>query len=216
MIDISQDTLLCLLVRAFLCGVILGLVYEVIRAFKMLCGVRYNDISPKKSSKAREILLFALTFVCDILFWLIAGLVSIILMYHTARGFFRGMTYLGLASGFLVYYLGPGRLMLKLNERIVKIVKSAVKKLLGLIYIPVRKIFCLAISLYHLTIGRIIGKIKEERKRRREARIAAAEAADTVTPEDNEGRESSLYALGKAVYKKQGRVSFGIREDDRA
>lgn len=216
MIDISQDTLLRLLVRAFLCGVALGLVYEVIRAFKMLCGVDYNYVARIPKRKIRAIFEFCLTFLCDIFFWLLAGIVSIILMYHTGQGFFRGMTYLGLASGFLLYYISLGRLMLKLNAKIVRFIKKVLRRLLRIVYIPIKKLIDLVISLYHLTIGKIIGKIKEEIKRRRDERRSAKESELQTAPEEVEGKESCVYALGKAVYRRQGRVSFGMREDDRA
>ena len=212
MIDISQDTLLRLLIRAFLCGVVLGLVYESIRAFKMLCGIRYDRGSRIKRGRVRAVFEYSVTFFCDVIFWLIAGATSIILMYHSAKGIFRGMTYLGLASGFLFYYLLFGRFMLKLNGKIIGFVRSSVKKAFRLISVPAKKIIRLAISLYHLTIGRLIGKIKEERKKRHEAEFAAVSENSTYE-EEHERKEDYAYALGNAGYKGQGRVSFGRKAE---
>ena len=100
MINLSQGERAIILLRSFLCGVALGVVYELIRAFKLLCGVETFDGERKKRRGASAFLSHAVTFVTDVLFWVGSGCVSILLTY-ACGGFFRGLIYIGIFGGFL-------------------------------------------------------------------------------------------------------------------
>lgn len=212
MIDIPQELLFSLLLKSLLCGGILGVFYDILRAIKMLLGVRYGECSEFSSLGGRAV-VFIVTFITDLVFWVTAGLLSIALIYSVGDGRFRGMTYIALALGFLVYYLTLGRLMLKVSAFLVKILKKAARRLIGLILAPIKLILRLIISLYHLTIGRIIGKIivavAASRQRRREAALVSI----AETSEEAGGKEDLDFADGKHRYSKEGRIDFGRRAD---
>ena len=212
MIDIPQELLLALILKSLLCGGLLGIYYELFRAIKMLFGVKYGEISEVSSFGGRAV-VFAVTFITDLIFWVTAGLLSIAIIYSVGGGRFRGLTYIALALGFLVYYLTVGRLMLKVSAFLVKILKKAARGLIRLALAPIKLILRLIISLYHLTIGRIIGKIKvavaASRQRRREAAVASI----AETSEEAGGKEDLDFANGKHRYSKEGRIDFGRRAD---
>ena len=121
------------------------------------------------------------------------------------------MTYACMAIGFVIYYFTLGRLILKLNSSIVSFSKKLLNKLVALMLLPVKKAVKGIIYLYHLTIGKIIGKIKEEwrlsRAKKRERAQEEFEALSDGVLSD--GKEDLVYVDGRTGYRKSGRVSFG-------
>lgn len=204
MIDLTQSELAIILLRSISWGAALGVIYELIRAVKLLFGV--EDFSGERRKKVGFFAFFshALTFMTDIAFWVGSGCVSILLTY-SCGGFFRGLIYVGLFGGFLTYYFTLGRLILGLNRKITGKIKKAVTVVAPRILKPVKFIFGRIILLYHLTIGRIIDKIIEGRKKRRSASIEV----DTLAEDAERGKEGFVYVDGKAGYRRDGRVSFG-------
>lgn len=205
MIDLPQGVLLALLIKSFLAGVALGVFYDFIRAFKMFFGVRYARPIVKRSV-AVSVLAYIVTFLTDILFWIVVGVTSILLMYGVGGGVFRGLTYLGLIVGALLYYFSIGRLVLKVSEAVVGFIKKAMRRVARILTKP----FILAgrglIFVYHLTIGRIVGKIKDKRAQKKKcAEIDVVEASAL----DDGGKGEFVYVDGKNGYKRDGRISFG-------
>lgn len=196
MIDLSQEQLASMLISSFLCGVLLGVVYEGIRFLKLLCTPQGKHLR-----LARSVILHILTFLTDLAFILLYALVAILLTYRISGGVFRGMVYIGMTSGFALYYFTIGKLTLKISRGLAKLIKKTVKMLLKLVYTPIRAIFLLIVKLYTLTIGKIIGKIICSIKQKREKRKATSSSAETP-PALVESREEK-------GYRKEGRISFG-------
>ena len=210
MIDLSQGELALLLVRSFTSGILLGLTYDLLRAFKMLLGVEYvGGNGNSKKNKAEKGLLFAVTFLTDLLFFTGAGCVAIFLAYADG-GFFRGMILLGMAIGFLLYYFTLGKIVLSVNAKIISLLKKTVRKLIPYLIKPLKTVCGRIIFLYHLTIGSIIDKIKSDIKNKdHEDKSACRERSDDGAAEC--GKEDFVYVNGKVGYRKEGRVSFGPR-----
>ena len=200
MIELSQRTVFELLLKAFLLGVFLGALYDGVRFFKMLCGVRYGKGSEEKLPRGKKAFLFVVTFFCDVAFWLIFSLSSLILLYNVSGGVFRFSIYPMMLSGLFVYYISLGRVMLFLSSRAVILIRKAISLVAGLLRVPLLIAGRFFIFLYHLTIGKIVGKIKEDRKKR-------AELSRIVT--ECEGEEESQNA--GSGYKREGRIDFGYR-----
>ena len=212
MIDLSQDVLLSLLLRALLSGAVLGGFYDCIRALKMLLGVRYgNEISQNALSIGRRVLVFCVTFFFDLVFWLAAALISVMLIYHVGGGIFRGMAYLGMAIGFTVYYFTLGRLVLYINERVTDLIKKTLRWAARLALIPIRALGRGIFFLYLLTIGKFIGKIKERMAIAKARRKEVKGEEDGVSSENEDacGKEEFVYVDGKTGYRKEGRIRFG-------
>ncbi len=208
MINFSQGELAELLFCSILCGAAFGGIYDVIRAFRMLCGVRY-DKCEEKCSTGRSVLIYTVTLITDLLFWVCAGCAAILLMYSSG-GVFRGMTFTGMMGGFLLYYFTLGRLILNLNRKLISFFKKLIWRFVILMRKPIKKTFGGIILLYHLTIGKIIDKIIEDRKEKREEKQNAEESEDEPCPVGC-GKEGFVYVDGKTGYRRDGRVSFGSR-----
>jgi hypothetical protein len=208
MIDLSQDVLVALLVRSLLCGGLLGVFYDLIRAVKMFLGVSYGE-KQVSLTLAGRVVIYVVTFVTDVIFWLTAGLVSIALLYGLGGGVFRGMTYLCLAAGFALYYVTVGRLVLKLERVVISLIKRILKKTVSLLLRPTKMALRWLIFLYHLTIGKIIGRIKEGMLVKRLDGLFLEDARGDVEP------SGSLSESLEKGYKKEGRVSFGGKKDIR-
>ena len=193
------------MIKSFLAGVALGVLYDIVRILKMLCGVRYSRTNVKGGA-AVKVVAYIVTFLTDVIFWITVGVVSILLMYGIGGGIFRGVTYVGLAFGMLIYHFSIGRLMLKVSEWTVAWLQRITRRALCVLIKPITLATRGIILLFHLTIGRIIGKIKEKNARRRD-RVKIEIGEETAS--DTDGKEEFVYVDGKNGYKRDGRISFG-------
>ncbi len=197
MLDISVESHLSLLLFSMLAGGVLGLAFEPVRFLKLSLWGR---------GLLRGCVRAVLTFLFDLLFMLAAGICGVLLIWSYAR-VFRGLTFLAMAAGFLLYRFLFGALFMKLHRFTVKLTRRVLRKLLQWLRIPLRRILSLLISLYHLTIGRFLGKIIEKIKTAREKR-GELQAADE-DPALPCGKEAFVYVDGKSGYRKEGRIRFG-------
>lgn len=207
MFDVAQSTIVKWFIWAFLDGVSLGVFYDIIRAFKMLCGISYFE-NGRTKAVFWGVIGHIITFFFDIFFFFVAGVVSLLLIYRMGGGIFRGFTYGGIILGFCLYHFTLGNLTLRMSHIIVNAVKIIVKKVIFLILFPLKKIFSLIFFLYRLTIGKIIGKIIREIKCRAVRKEVSPE--EEKSPPESEGREEEyVYVGSKKCYRKSGRISFG-------
>ena len=207
---LSEREVASLLLNAFLCGICLGGIYDLFRAVKMLFGVSYSDGKAENERSTAFIWSFFVTFICDVVFWLFAGVVSIILIY-AAGGFFRGSAYFGMVVGFLFYYFTLGRAVLALNKIVTAFLHRKFYKLAMFFRRRSSAMTRAIISLFPLTIGRIFDKIKDSTKSQevneREGEIEANKAS-----ESERGKEGFVDVERGKGYRREGRVSFGKRE----
>ena len=206
MIDLTQNQLAKLLLEGLLLGVALGVFYDCIRFFKCFFTVGV-DIERIRYRGVLGVAAYAFTFFTDVILMLLAALTSILLLY-SVDGVFRGMTYPAMAAGFLLYYHTVGRAVLKLSKMLVKALKRLIKRLFAIAIRPIRAIWRLIISVYHLTIGRFLGKIKERVKSAREKRARTEIEEQSAGDGQPCGKEDLVYVDGKAGYKREGRISF--------
>ena len=153
MIDLSQKELATLLLLAMALGAVLGVLYDCFRAIRAV-------FSSSRAGRGRRAISYAVTFLTDLVFWLTVGVSSVILLYGFCGGVFRGMVYLGIGAGFLLYSVSLGRVVRALLLLSVRLLKKGIGMLMRLIAIPLCALSRGIISLYHLTIGRFLGKIK--------------------------------------------------------
>ena len=209
MIDLSQQLLLGLLLHSLAAGALMGAIYDVIRFVKMLAGVEYGVYKKTSKFTLKNAVTSAVTFCSDVIFWLLFALCAISLTYTISGGIFRGLVYIGMLSGLCVYYFTLGKLTLKISSKISKVVKKTVRALIKIILIPLRAIFCIFVRLYRLTIGKIIGKIKEREKKRRQDRKSVSDAQSVAALPAGDGEEDINARL--SGYKKENRISFGYK-----
>ena len=200
MIDLSQRELAILLLLSMALGAVLGVLYDCLRALRAI-------FSSQKTGKGRRALSYAVTFVTDIAFWLTAGVSSVVLLYGFCGGVFRGMIYLGITMGFLLYSVSLGRVVRALLFLGIRLLKRGIGMLIHLLSVPIRALSRGIISLYHLTIGRFLGKIKGMMKKARAKE--PKQNGDIDADEKLEGREDFVYVGKQAGYAREGRIRFG-------
>ena len=146
MINLTQAQLTELISSSLLLGAILGVIYELFRFIKYTFSV---------NGRKGAVFSYILTFFCDFIFCLLFAFVAILQSYRISGGIFRGISYIGMLSGLLLYYFTLGKLTLKINRKFALFVRKTVQKILKLVSIPIRAIFSLIFKLYTLTIGKI-------------------------------------------------------------
>lgn len=142
---------------ALLVGAFLGVIFDIFRIFRILRATRYRYIPTQKKSTAfsktkqrlktlkqkfrisktvLEILLVALE---DILFFVIAALTVILLLFSVNSGMIRGLALFCVFSGFLLYNQTIGRLVMRFAEYIVFALRFLCRQILRLLY---KIVFC--------------------------------------------------------------------------
>lgn len=197
MIEWSQRELLYLLVRSVVCGVAVGVLYDILRTVRIFLS---------GDGKAWRVIGYAVTFIADFIVWSSFGVISILLIYKLIGGAFRGMVYVGMLVGAALYYYSISKLTLRITRFAVKILKKALCAVGRVIIFPFVMVFHGVFSLYRLTIGKIIGKIirrvREVKKSRRVEDVPASTDVEC-------GKEELVYVFGKAAYRRDGRIDFG-------
>ena len=195
MIFNMQGETLLLILRSFLSGAILGVLYDIFST--LLCD------PPADSKKIIKIIFSCLLFICDFLFCICCGVTALLLMYYSNRGFFRAIVLPIMFLGFVCFRISLGRLF----RRFLKFVYGIIFKLLKILLIPLKFIKSKLILLYHLTIGKILAKIVLWVRNAREARrLRAQQSTSQDTPEIPE--EEFVHVGKGAGYKRNGRIKF--------
>lgn len=199
MIDLSQRLIASLILSSAACGVCLGVLYELVRFARCL-------MSPTRGRAVgiRAVFAAAVTFITDLLFLILFAVCGILITFEICRGVFRGIVYVSMAVGLLIYRCTLGRLTARIVRWIAITLKKILKRVLGILILPLRKIKFLIVKLYTLTIGKIIGRIKERMILKRLAGLLDDEAAE------NDGLLPTREDVDKEKgYRREGRISFG-------
>ena len=220
MIDLSQKTIFELLLKAYLLGVALGFFYDGIRFVKMLCGVRYGTkiLAAKEATKRAEaekvktprvkaVFLYAVTFIFDLIFWVAFGISAVLLFYNVSGGVFRASALPAMLGGLFLYYISLGRLMLALSARLVILLRKICRFALKILFVPLSFVGKNLFFLYRLTLGKILGRIKEERILRAQKSEQKCDGEEPLLERDREGESE----YGGKPYRSEGRISFGRR-----
>ncbi len=95
---------------ACLAGVFLGVVYDIFR----FCRLIHRDVK-------------TLVFLEDLLFALVASIVTFYFQIHYCSGWLRGFVLLGELLGFLAYHFTLGEITIRLFRLIVRIVSTILR-----------------------------------------------------------------------------------------
>ena len=206
MINLSEKTVFELLLKAFLLGVAHGLLYDGMRFVKMLCGVKYfpKAAATPLPSRAGSVLLYAVTFIFDVVFWIVFGISAVLLFYNVSGGVFRASVFPAMLLGLLLYYISIGRIMLSLSSRLVVLLGKICRLAARILSVPLFYAKKILFSLYHLTIGKILGRIKKEcyahKKTRKDQRarcpVRAAERGRANMEKDRTEARDESASLG--------------------
>ena len=140
MFQVSQYQLMILLIYSALVGAALGLVYDIFRIFRVaFIAQQHPKEQPRKVNKNSNFFVWAIIFVQDIAFWLIAAVVTILFIFMVNRGQVRLFALSGQVMGFIIYFFTVGRVVYKFSEQIVLFIKSAIDWANKAVIIPVCK-----------------------------------------------------------------------------
>lgn len=167
-IVVSPVQLAWLLFWSFVCGMFLGVFYDVLRISRVFMGIRYAGkgaqalyerelpvlkkyVSPPTSRAG--IFLQTAIFLQDILFGVVCGITLILVLFFCVDGQFRAMAPLGMLLGFIVYYKTLGSLVLRFSQMVAFFLRAFFMYLCALLLLPFR----LLLWLWRKTFGRLAG-----------------------------------------------------------
>ncbi len=155
--EISQLSFVLLALYSFGFGIVLGVIYDVVRIFRVILGAEYGKDNKKKidyrnvelpiiKKKAYSVrldkiskkILGVYTAITDILFVTLCGIVTVLVAYAYNSGRVRVVMLLGLLIGFLLYYFTFGKLVMRLSQLIDFLLRSALVYLYEITAMPIR------------------------------------------------------------------------------
>ena len=182
------------LLYALILGAALGVFFDILRLLRLLItlpagigkpsyyrflsrfrffrksGLVSGESLPKSSSVPAKVGSFAfslIVFIEDILFFTVAGLSLCLFLFWFYHGEFRFFALFGTAVGFFLYRLTVGRLSALFSEFFVFCLRAVLSFLWLACLLPLlRGIGHCFLTLYRLTLGRLIGHLTYEHSRR--------------------------------------------------
>lgn len=107
-----------------LTGIIIGLVFDIFRILR-------------KSFKTTDIL----TYIQDSIFWIITGSILIYTIFKFNNGELRSYVFWGIIVGLTIYFLLFSKVFIKVNVKIIQIIKKIFQITIKLILYPLKIIF---------------------------------------------------------------------------
>ena len=133
----------------FIIGIVISIIFDIFRILR-------------RTFKTSDIL----TYIEDILFWIISGLTILISIFIFNNGEFRFYIFIGISLGIIIYMLFISKYFIKLNMIIISIINSVIYKILKIILKPfkfifyiIRKIIFRPISFIFINFRKILNKI---------------------------------------------------------
>ncbi len=151
-----------LIIWSLAAGGALCLLYDVIRATRVLFGIS-PAVGVMRADKLFVLKVIYL-FISDFAFCIVCAVTFLLLAYYTNGGLVRGLSLASAAVGFVLIRLTVSRLFTFLLFKAVLGVRWLLRKMVKPLFL-----------LYHLTLGKIICIIKEKSKSRRERKRAERE-----------------------------------------
>ena len=105
-------------------GMIIGILFDIFRILR-------------KSFQTPDII----TYIEDILFWILTGIFLIIVLFKFSDGQLRIYQIIGLLIGAIIYMLSISKFFIKINVTIIRFIKNIVYKIIKILLYPI-KIIC--------------------------------------------------------------------------
>ena len=204
---------------AFLLGIALGAVYDVLRITRVFLGVHYSRRAAKKLQEIRLPFLsphkkqtesHALGFVVfleDLLFCVLVGVSLILLFYGSNNGKLRFPALICTCAGFLLYRGTVGRLVMLFSEVIAFLIETTVRYSMFFLLFPFRALGKWLKKRIRQAVNHVIG-VRRKRMRRRFTASQSArieQNACGMIPQDipKKSRIKRGKSLGKGKSKKE-------------
>lgn len=181
----NQYQTILLILRSFTSGLLLCVIYDIFSVALSKFG---------KEKKSQRVMCATLGFVFDFLFCILCALNGILLMYYSNKGFFRSLVFIFMILGFVSFKFSLGRLL-----------RKALSAVYDFLLKPVIFLKNKLILLFHLTIGKIIGKMVL-RLRKFKEKIKSRKTLEAEQPQIPQ--EDFVYVAPGKGYRKGNRIKF--------
>jgi hypothetical protein len=228
--EVSQNALAWMLCCSLLCGMALGLCYDVFRLTRMSMGTDLPQAAillqqrlllperlrlfstqsvSRRPRKDRKALKYIVLLVEDVIFCLICGVTIALLLYQTNDGQFRLSAVVVMLGGLAIYLLTIGRLIRIFSGVIVVIIRSALIWMLAIVAFPIAVLIRLLMKwtaplrqrLKHLAFW-ALHTLKQKLQRRKQARLSRRTHKERLdTPLPRPSNGRHYFAAGR---QKQG------------
>ena len=124
-----------------LSGVLIGIFFDVFRVLR-------------KSFKTPDIV----TYIEDIIFWILTGIFLLYITFKFNNGEIRAYIFLGLIAGIAFYILLFSKYFIKINVKIISILKHVMAKMVKILILPLkllRKIILKPISFIFINLRKV-------------------------------------------------------------
>lgn len=155
----TQSALWLMLVWGAATGFCLGVVYDLLRALRILTGLQREQGSTP--------LFRVALFFEDLLLALAAAVAWILLCYYANDGRPRAPAFWGMASGFFVYTQTVGRLTFRIEKALARLLKRLIRAVLPVLYRPLARVTAAAGSLVRRVWRGLFGKAVDKARVRR-------------------------------------------------
>lgn len=135
-ISVSQQTMTFL--QSLLLGVALGILYDVFRILRLMIP------------SGRII-----SFLEDILYFTLCGIITFAFLLAVNNGIIRAYLLAGEALGTVVYYLTVGKLVYRIADKIISLIKKTLYLLYRVFLLPFVKLFHLLFGMLRKLAGKI-------------------------------------------------------------
>ena len=105
-------------------GILIGFLFDIFRILR-------------KSFKTNDLV----TYIEDIIFWILTGIIILFSMCKFCDGELRGFTIIGIAMGVILYMLTISTYVIKVFVFIINILKTIIVKTINIIIYPFKFIF---------------------------------------------------------------------------
>ncbi|MBR6782260.1 MAG: spore cortex biosynthesis protein YabQ [Clostridia bacterium] len=162
-----------MLAWAFVTGACLGVLYDLLRALRMAVG-----LDPRQGS---TVLYRVVLFVEDVFFAVTATVALILLCYYTNDGLLRGPAVWGMAGGFFVYVQTVGRLTVRIEKTIFRLLRRLVSLVLSPLRRPAMWVFLTIRKGVRSAWRALFGRALDRRREKRQGK--QVDELNTVPPE---------------------------------
>ena len=130
-----------------LSGIVIGILFDIFRIFRLT--FKTSDF---------------ITYIEDILFWLLTGFFLIFILFTFSKGEIRLYSVVSLVLGITIYMLSISKYFIKINVKIVLFSKDIIYKIFSFIILPIKIIMKIFKRIFKSFTFFVINQIKKTKK----------------------------------------------------
>ena len=169
-------------------GVLIGIIFDIFRILR-------------KTIKTSDFV----TYIEDFLFWIITSIILFYSIFTYNNGELRFFMFLAVILGFVLYLCTISSYLIKINVKIINVIKRIFLKLFEIIYKPLIKTFKILKKVIFKPILFVIINIRKNIKNIKSSKTTYAIKNDNILKNTNKTTKKSKYKIPKKkiLQKKQ-------------